>query len=48
MQTAVDFLEQPINLAYLSDDEGYRDTQLGRHIAVNEDEFLTCKKLMWF
>ncbi|MFY7964029.1 MAG: formimidoylglutamase [Chitinophagaceae bacterium] len=38
MQTAIDFLE-PINLAYLSDDEGYRDTQLGRHIAINEDEF---------
>jgi arginase family enzyme len=43
MQTAVDFLE-PINLAYLSDDEGYRDTQLGRHIAVNEDEFPDLEK----
>ena len=38
LQTTTDFLE-PINLAYLSDDEGYRDTQLGRHIAINEDEF---------
>jgi arginase family enzyme len=38
MQTAIDFLE-PINLAYLSDDEGYTDKQIGRHIAVNEDGF---------
>lgn len=38
LQTTVDFLE-PINLSYLSDDEGYRDTQLGRHIAAHEDEF---------
>lgn len=37
LQTTVDFLE-PINLAYLSDDEGYRDTQLGKHIAAYEDE----------
>lgn len=43
MQTTVDFLE-PINLAYLSDDEGYRDTQLGRHIAVYEDEFPDIEK----
>ena len=38
LQTTVDFLE-PINLAYLSDDEGYRDTQLGKHITVHSDEF---------
>jgi len=38
LQTTVDFLE-PVNLAYLSDDEGYRDTQLGRHIIVNEEDF---------
>lgn len=43
MQTAVDFLE-PINIAYLSDDEGYRDTQIGKHIAVNEDEFPDLEK----
>lgn len=38
LQTTVDFLE-PVNLAYLSDDEGYRDTQLGRHIMANEEDF---------
>ena len=37
LQTTVDFLE-PINLAYLSDDEGYRDTQLGKHILAFEEE----------
>jgi len=30
-----DFLE-PINIAHISNDEGYRDTQLGKHIKVNE------------
>ena len=30
-----DFLE-PINIAHISNDEGYRDTQLGKHINVNE------------
>ena len=34
----LDFLE-PINLAELSNDEGYKDTQLGKHIAVNESYF---------
>ncbi len=43
MQIAIDFLE-PINLAYLSDDEGYRDTQIGKHIALNEDEFPDLEK----
>jgi len=43
IQTTVDFLE-PINLAYLSDDEGYRDTQLGKHIAAHEDEFPDIEK----
>ena len=38
LQTTVDFLE-PINLAYLSNDEGYRDTQLGKHILVHDEEF---------
>lgn len=37
LQTATDFLE-PINISYLSDDEGYRDTQLGNHILVYEEE----------
>ncbi len=38
LQTIVDFLE-PINTYELSNDEGYRDTQLGRHIQVYEEEF---------
>lgn len=38
LQTTVDFLE-PINLAYLSNDEGYRDTQIGKHILVHDEEF---------
>ncbi|RYY53544.1 MAG: arginase [Chitinophagaceae bacterium] len=33
-----DFLS-PLNLAELSDDEGYKDGQMGRVIAVYEDEF---------
>lgn len=37
LQTIIDFLE-PINLAYISNDEGYRDTQLGKHIIVYQDE----------
>ena len=32
-----DFVE-PINLAFLSKDEGYRDTQLGKHIKSYENE----------
>jgi arginase family enzyme len=38
LQTIVDFLE-PVNLAQLSNDEGYFDTQLGKHIAVYGEEF---------
>ncbi|MBV9989232.1 MAG: formimidoylglutamase [Chitinophagaceae bacterium] len=37
LQTIIDFLE-PINIARLSEDEGFRETQLGRHIAVYENE----------
>ncbi|WP_207491543.1 formimidoylglutamase [Aridibaculum aurantiacum] len=37
LHTLEDFLS-PINLHELSDDEGYRDTQLGKHVAVNEGE----------
>lgn len=33
----LDFVE-PVNLDLLSNDEGYRDTQLGKHISVNEGE----------
>lgn len=36
--TILDFLE-PLNLAELSDDAGYKDTQLGKHIAMNENYF---------
>ena len=38
LHTIVDFLE-PINIYELSNDKGYRDTQLGRHINVYEQEF---------
>lgn len=38
MLTIVDFLES-VNLAELSNDEGYRDTQMGRHVSVHEEEF---------
>jgi arginase family enzyme len=34
----LDFLE-PLNLSELSNDEGYRDTRLGSHIAANESYF---------
>ncbi len=37
LSSILDFL-QPVNLAILSNDEGYRDTQLGKHIKVNENE----------
>lgn len=36
MTVAYEFLES-VNLAYLSDDEGYRDTQIGKHISVHEE-----------
>lgn len=38
LQTIADFLE-PINRYELSNDIGYKDTQLGRHINAYEDEF---------
>lgn len=38
LHTIIDFLE-PINRYQLSNDEGYKDTQLGRHIQAYEDEF---------
>ncbi len=38
IDTIIDFLE-PINRYEISNDEGYKDTQLGKHIQVYEDEF---------
>ncbi len=38
LHTIIDFLE-PVNRYQLSSDEGYKDTQLGRHIQAYEDEF---------
>ena len=38
IDTILDFLE-PINIYELSEDEGYKDTQLGKHIAVNDEYF---------
>ncbi len=38
IESIVDFLE-PVNLFELSDDEGFKDTQLGRHIEVNDEFF---------
>ncbi|MDB5247640.1 MAG: hypothetical protein JWQ40_2034 [Segetibacter sp.] len=37
-ESILDFLE-PVNLYELSDDEGYKDTQLGKHILVNDEYF---------
>jgi arginase family enzyme len=37
-ETIIDFLD-PVNRYELSDDQGYKDTQLGRHIAVYEETF---------
>ena len=37
LSTIQDFLE-PVNLDLLSMDEGYRDTQLGKHILVNQGQ----------
>ena len=37
LSTSIDFLE-PVNLAYLSNDEGYKDTQIGKHILLYDEE----------
>lgn len=37
LESIIDFLE-PVNIYELSNDEGYRDTQLGKHIAAYEEE----------
>lgn len=34
----IDFLE-PVNIAMLSNDEGFKDTQMGKHIAVYDEVF---------
>lgn len=38
VHTIIDFLE-PINRYMLSNDEGYKDTQLGKHIQAYEEDF---------
>lgn len=38
LQTIIEFLE-PVNLAQLSNDEGFKDTQLGAHISFYETSF---------
>lgn len=35
-ETLIDFLE-PVNIAMISNDEGFKDTQLGKHIAVYDE-----------
>ena len=37
LSSIVDFLE-PINLAEISLDEGFKDTQIGKHILAFEEE----------
>jgi arginase family enzyme len=43
LESIIDFLE-PVNLYELSDDEGYKDTQLGNHIALNDEYFPDLEK----
>ncbi len=38
LDSIIDFLD-PVNIAQISNDEGFKDNQLGRHIAVYEEEF---------
>lgn len=38
LQTLIDFLE-PVNIAQISNDEGFKDTQLGKHITVYDEAF---------
>lgn len=37
-ESLIDFLE-PVNIAQISNDEGFKDTQLGKHIAVYDEAF---------
>lgn len=41
--TILDFLE-PVNLYEISDDEGYKDTQLGKHVVINDEFFPELEK----
>ncbi len=38
LHSLIDFLE-PVNIAQISNDEGFKDTQLGKHIAVYDESF---------
>lgn len=38
LETVIDFLD-PVNIYELSNDEGFRDTQLGKHIDLNDEFF---------
>lgn len=38
VQTIIDFLD-PVNIAFLSNDEGFKETQLGKHISVYDEFF---------
>ena len=37
-ESILDFLE-PVNLYEISDDQGFKDTQLGRHVLINDEFF---------
>jgi hypothetical protein len=41
--TILDFLE-PVDLYAISDDEGFKDKQLGKHISVNDEYFPDLEK----
>ena len=41
--TILDFLE-PVNLYEISDDEGFKDIQLGKHVAINDEYFPDLEK----
>lgn len=43
LESIIDFLE-PVNLYELSNDEGFKDTQLGRHIEMNDEFFPDVKE----
>lgn len=38
LESIIDFLT-PVHLAELSEDEGFRDTQLGKHVEINDEFF---------
>ena len=43
LDSVIDFLE-PVNIAQLTQDEGFKDTQLGTHIAVYDQTFPDLEK----